>query len=257
MSESKLVASKKTPHQRIDLEVLDDGSLALYLDRCIQFVSGQDDVAYHGTLADLPVAKLAKIGKRPSKALVLGGGDGLAARNLLRHPGVQKVTLVEIDPGMVDFCSSHPRMRMLNEDAFEDPRLETVIADAREFVAAAPRDRYDLALVDFPDPEDRIQDLFGAGFYRQVIRHLTPGAIIAVQASAAGCPVERVVGQNLAKALMAPVRCARFRGRRMEDGAIILGRVTEAAIRLAMEEAAAAARWPRPVPPLNIASMSE
>lgn len=253
MSQSSLIASRKTPVQRIDLEILPDGEIALFLDRCIQFVSGQDDAAYHGTLADLP---LSMLGRRPVRALILGGGDGLAARNLLRHRNVREVVLVEIDAGMVDFCSDHPLVRSLNEDAFADPRLRTVIGDAREFVAAAPKRPFDLVVADFPDPDRRFLDLFQEPFYRRAARHLAPHGVISVQASAAGCPVEGYVGRHLAAALGRPVSRARFRGRHMEDGAVVIGGGPQA-VRTVREQTAAALRWPRPLPPLTIASMSE
>lgn len=217
------IARTKTKFQTIELEALADGSFALYLDGCIQFVSGHDDVAYHGTLVDVPAARL---GPAPFSALILGGGDGLAARNLLRMPNLAHVTQVEIDPGMVRFCADHPVVRKLNRDAFRDPRLELRCEDARSFIGRPARRAYNLVVVDFPDPEPEIVDLFRWPFYRQLMRHMDGRrGVVAVQASSAGSPVEMAVVHHLSTAMGRSASVLRFPGKHMEAGAIVVGDV--------------------------------
>jgi spermidine synthase len=217
----QLIARKRTAFQLIDLERNHDGSHSLYLDGNIQFVEGQDDREYHGVLASFPAKRFHGV---PFKALIMGGGDGLAARNLVRLPNCTAVRMVEIDGGMVDFCAQHPVLRRLNRDAFRDPKLQVHVGDARGFVVAQPTERYDLAIVDFPDPEPDIVDLFQAPFYSALLRHMNPRrAVISVQASSARSPVETYVLSSLSQAMGCPAQSFYFKGRLMDDGAIVIG----------------------------------
>src|SRR3990172_1527237 len=109
---------KLSPYQKIELTRGPNGETTLYLDDAIQFVSGHDDRLYHGVLATMPARML----NGPVSALILGGGDGLAARNLLELSNVKKVKMIELDPGMIEFASTHPEMRRLNRNAFHNPR---------------------------------------------------------------------------------------------------------------------------------------
>jgi len=217
-----IVASKTTPVQKIELELLRDGSYALYLNGNIQFVSGHDDDIYHGTLATKPAKRL---GKTPIRALILGGGDGLVARNLLALPNTESVLQVEIDKDMMEFCANHPTLRWLNKDSFRNPKMRTVAADARKFVESKPSGKkFNLAIVDFPDPEPEIVDLFQEAFYRQLIKHLDPMRyIVAVQASTAFSPTEQIVTRGLSGAMGRRVVPDRFAGRYMDDGVIVVG----------------------------------
>ncbi|NJN05674.1 MAG: hypothetical protein HC814_03805, partial [Rhodobacteraceae bacterium] len=125
--DEKLIFRAKSPYQEIMLTQLSDQEIALYLDGGIQFVSGYDDMVYHWTLGTVP----ALMHGSPKKALVLGGGDGLVARNLFEFPSIQKVTMIEIDPMMTGFCREHPVMSSLNKHSFDDPRMDLRNMDAR------------------------------------------------------------------------------------------------------------------------------
>lgn len=215
-----LLAHAKTPFQTIKLTRLSDGSHALYLDDNIQFVEGVDDDVYHGVLASLPAKMLHG---KPGSVVIFGGGDGLAARNLLKYPNITKITMVEIDPEMVKFCATHPIMRALNEDAFKNPRLEVKAMDARKFVEARPKERYSIGIVDFPDPEPQFEDLFSSAFYSRALDHLNDEPIVAVQASQAYSPIEAHVTKELREATHEDAFPLRFKGRWMLNGAIVFG----------------------------------
>ncbi len=215
-----LVATKQTPVQKIDLRTLMDGECVLTLDGFVQFVSGEDDRAYHTALATTPAALL---GEAPFSAVILGGGDGLAARELVRLPNLVGIDMVEIDKGMLEFCSTHPVMRAINEDVFLSSKLLAKVGDARDFVAAAPKRRYELAIVDFPDPVPAIYDLYQWPFYTALLKHMNPSRwVIAVQASADGEPVEQYVTSHLMRATNRPCRRIAFKGRYMPDGVIVV-----------------------------------
>lgn len=215
-----LLARVRTPYQTIELtRIEDDNKYALYLDGAVQFVSGFDDRVYHGVLATLP-ARMLK-GRR-GKALILGGGDGLAARNLLQHPNIEEVRMIELDPVMIEFCSKNPIMRQLNRDAFRNPRLKVTAVDARKWVAESPEAGYSIAILDFPDPlENDLEDLFEEPFYRRVQTHLTGDPIWSVQSSSAFSDTEDKVRRNLIRVTRTPVYPVRFRGEWMQDGSIV------------------------------------
>jgi spermidine synthase len=189
----------------------------------VQFVSGHDERIYHWTLATLPALML---NGRDAKALIMGGGDGLAARNLLALPNIKKIRMVELDPVVVDLSANHPVMRQLNQDAFRNPRLEVTIGDAKKWLRMRPRERYDLAILDFPDPlTPELTDLFSGELYQTLCRdHMVPkGEVIAVQSSSAFSDVEDMVAKNLFWATGTFPARLRFAGQWMEDGVIVAG----------------------------------
>jgi len=216
-----VIYRKKTPYQEILLTRLDpEERIALYLDEAIQFVSGPDDRIYHHALAGLGADYKAP---RPVDVLILGGGDGLAARDLFARPHVRSVTMVELDPGMIDFAARHPEMAALNRLSLYDPRMDLRIGDARRFLFTPPTKRYDLAVLDFPDPLSHgLEDLFSRRLYTGLMGHLKPDALVAVQSSGAYSPTEDKVRRLLGH-LMGDVHAVHFRGHHMADGVIVYG----------------------------------
>jgi len=113
--------------------------------------------------------------------LVLGGGDGMATREVLRHPAVEEVVLVELDPHMTQLFSTQPLLRQLNADALRSPKVKVVNADAFGWLDAHD-DTFDVIVVDFPDPTNfAIGKLYTASFYRLVDQHLRAGGYAVVQ----------------------------------------------------------------------------
>src|SRR5437764_7975975 len=117
----------------------------------------------------------------PRHVLILGGGDGLALREVLKYPGVTEVTLVDLDRKMTTLSKSFPALAQLNHDSFSDPRVHVVNQDAMIWLDRNPS-LYDAAIVDFPDPNNfALGKLYTTRFYRMLRQHLTPEAAVAVQ----------------------------------------------------------------------------
>jgi spermidine synthase len=170
-----------SPYQKIVLTRSPRGAVALYLNNQGQFRSGLSEVIYHEALVH-PAMTLA--GFRRS-VLILGGGDGLALREVLKYPEVQRVTLVDIDRAVVDLATTLPVLRALNEGSFSDPRVEVVTDDAFGFVKRERgADRYDVIIVDLPDPtDDSLARLYSKPFYGMLRRLIGPRGVVAVQSS--------------------------------------------------------------------------
>lgn len=175
--QENVIYAVSTPYQRIAL-TRGNGDLRLYLNGNLQF-SSRDEYRYHEALVHPAMGRAA----RPANVLILGGGDGLAAREVLRHDEVERVTLVDLDPAMTRLFASSAILTALNADALSDPRLTVINADAFSWVRTV-QERFDVVIVDFPDPVDfGVGKLYTDSFYRALARRLAPGAIVAVQST--------------------------------------------------------------------------
>jgi spermidine synthase len=173
----RIIYTEQTPYQKIVM-TRHKNDLRLFLDGSLQF-SLLDEYRYHEALVH-PAMTLAAA---PRRVLILGGGDGLAVRQVLKHPGVQFITLVDIDPAMTRLGQNHHLLREANDDALSDPRVTIVNTDAFNHVANG-RDVYDVILGDLPDPRNEaLCKLYSQAFYRILQRRLAPGGVIAVQAT--------------------------------------------------------------------------
>lgn len=172
-----VIYARSTPYQRIVLTRRGD-DLRLYLNGNLQF-STRDEYRYHEALVWPVLGRVAK----PANVLILGGGDGLAAREVLRDPRVQRVTLVDLDPEMTRLFRDTPQLSALNAGSLASPRLRVLNADAFRWVREA-RDSYDAVIVDFPDPtEFSLGKLYTESFYREVARLLAPDGVMTVQST--------------------------------------------------------------------------
>ncbi len=169
----RLVHDSRTGHQRLRLIENARFGRVLTLDDVVQVTTG-DEFIYHEMMAHVPV--LAHGAAR--RVLIVGGGDGGLAREVLRHRGVEQVTMVEIDRAVVDFAREH--LPTVSAGAFDDPRLELVIDDGAAFVG---RDgpAFDVILVDSTDPVGPGEALFTDSFYGRAKRRLAPGGILVTQ----------------------------------------------------------------------------
>jgi len=148
----------------------------LFLNGNLQF-SSADEYRYHEAL----VHPAMLLSGRPKHILVLGGGDGLALREILKYPGVESVTLVDLDREMTQLSEHFRPLGVLNGHSFRDARVHVVNADAMAWIRGTPQ-RFDAAIVDFPDPNNfALGKLFTTRFYRLLREHLTDDAGIAVQ----------------------------------------------------------------------------
>jgi spermidine synthase len=175
----EIVYAKESPYQRIVM-TRGRGSFQLFLNGNLQF-SSVDEYRYHEALVHPAFA--VKPGAK--RILVCGGGDGLAVREILKQPSVQEVTLVDLDPAMTHMASTMPLMRQLNKDAFLDPRVKIVNADAMVWLLETkPERRFDIAIVDFPDPNNyAVGKLYTTRFYKLLKRHLAMDGVASVQST--------------------------------------------------------------------------
>jgi spermidine synthase len=172
-----VVGRLQTRHQRIVLTRRRD-DLRLFLDGNLQF-SSLDEYRYHEALVHPAMA----LHPRPGRVLVLGAGDGLAVREVLRWPGVRRVDLVELDPQMLWLARRHPFLRHLNGDSLADPRVRTHVGDAFELVRRL-EGPFDVVIADFPDPATApLARLYSVTFYGRLLRRLAPGGLLVTQAS--------------------------------------------------------------------------
>ena len=169
----RLIYDSRTDHQR--LQVFENARFGrvLTLDDVVQTTEG-DNFIYHEMMVHVPV--LAHGAAR--RVLIIGGGDGGIAREVLRHPGVERVTMVEIDAGVVEFSREY--LPTLSAGAFDDPRLALVIADGAIFMREAG-ESFDVIIVDSTDPVGPAEVLFTDTFYGHAKRRLAPGGILVTQ----------------------------------------------------------------------------
>jgi len=173
----EVVYARSSPYQRIVVTRGRSG-FHLFLNGNLQF-SSADEYRYHESLVHPALA--LRGGAR--RVLVLGGGDGLALREILKYDGVKRVTLVDLDPAMTGLSARYPPLGVLNGHSFDDPRVEVVNRDAMIWLEE-PGDVYDAAIVDFPDPNNfSIGKLYTTRFYRLLRARLRPAAMIAVQST--------------------------------------------------------------------------
>lgn len=171
----EIVYTASSPYQRI-LVTKNDAGFQLFLNGNLQF-SSADEYRYHEALVHPAMVTAPESGR----VLILGGGDGLALREVLKYRNVREVTLVDLDPKMTQLSNAFKPLGILNEHAFDDPRVNVVNADAMIWLEEA-RDRYDVAIVDFPDPSSfALGKLYTTRFYRLLRTRLTPEATITVQ----------------------------------------------------------------------------
>ena len=172
-----IIYADATPYQRIVITKR-GGDLRLFLNGNLQF-SSRDEYRYHEALVH-PVLSRAN---NPRAVLVLGGGDGLAVREILKYPSVRSVTLVDLDPAMTQLFSKSSMLVSLNRGSLRSPKVHVVTADAFSWLRANRRG-FDAVLVDFPDPTNfAIGKLYTVSFYRELARALNPGAVMSVQST--------------------------------------------------------------------------
>ncbi len=173
----KVIYSLQTPYQKI---VMTQWKKHYWL-----FINGQeqfssfDEEKYHEPLVH-PAMKLAA---NRNEILILGGGDGLALREVLKHPDVDSVTLVDLDREMTDLARKHPVLLNINQNSMNDERLRIVNRDARAFLRE-DRNVYGVIIIDLPDPDTiDLMHLYSLSFYRLVQKHLIRGGVMVTQAT--------------------------------------------------------------------------
>lgn len=177
MYADEIILTRQTKYQRIVMTRRDD-DVRLYLDGNLQFCS-IDEYRYHEVLVH-PAMSLAP---RREKILILGGGDGLAAREIFKYPEVKEVDLVDLDSVMVELSRTNAIIKNLNGNSLNDGRMKVIIQDAFKYVEAHAG-FYDVIFIDLPDPNNEsLSKLYTRQFYSMVARSLSQGGIISLQAT--------------------------------------------------------------------------
>mgnify|MGYP001602396339 CR=1 FL=1 len=173
--QDRIVLSSTSQYQRIVVTQGRQGA-RLYLNGNLQFAQS-DEYRYHEALVHPAMAAHGA----PKKIAVLGGGDGMAVREVLKYPGVESVTLVELDPAMTDLFRTNAMMTTLNHNALNDSRVKIVNTDAFHWLQEGT-DTFDVMVVDFPDPTNfAIGKLFTNSFYALLDRRLAASGYAVVQ----------------------------------------------------------------------------
>jgi spermidine synthase len=172
-----VVFADQTQYQRI-VVTRSRSTWQLYLNGGLQFSSG-DEYRYHEALVHPAFSAAAD----HARVLVVGGGDGLAAREILRYPDVSSVTLVDLDPEMTRIARTFRPLQELNGGSLDDPRLSLVNEDAMLWLGRHPG-TFDVIVVDFPDPNSfAVGKLYTERFYASIRAHLAEGGVAVVQAT--------------------------------------------------------------------------
>jgi spermidine synthase len=173
----EIILSQQTRYQKIVLARWKD-DIRLFLSSHLQF-SSRDEYRYHEGL----VHPLLSAHPGARRILILGGGDGLAAREALKYPHIESITLVDLDPDMTRLFSTHPLLKQLNGGALTDPRMRVVNADAFIWLEQN-KEVFDAAIIDFPDPTNfSLGKLYTTAFYRLLARHIAEYGHIVIQST--------------------------------------------------------------------------
>jgi spermidine synthase len=175
--EDRIVHSQQSPYQQLILTKYRD-DIRLYLNGGLQF-SSIDEYRYHESLVHPAMARVP----HAKSVLILGGGDGLATRELLNYSSIQSVTIVDLDPAVADLAKSNVYLSELNQHAFSDPKVNIIHTDAFVYLSETPK-QYDLIIIDLPDPKTiSLARLYSRQFYNIVRNRLNRKGVMVTQAT--------------------------------------------------------------------------
>jgi len=205
--------STRSQYQNIEVIRTASFGVCLVLDGKIQS-SEVDEFVYHEAL----VQPVMITHPKPRTVLIAGGGEGATLREVLRHHSVEHATMVDLDEQVVEVCRQY--LPAWSNGAFDDPRTELVLGDARKFMEQTPR-KYDVIIIDLPDPLEvgPAQLLYTREFYTLVKRCLANGGIISVQSESSGwkdlkayAAIIRTIGQVFSRVAPYQVDIPSFSG---------------------------------------------
>lgn len=172
-----IMMSRTTPYQRIVVTRWRD-DIRLFVEGHLQF-SSRDEYRYHESLVH-PAMATARSAR---DVLILGGGDGMAAREVLAHPGVERIDLVDLDPEITTLFRDHALLSTLNDGALLDPRVHIHNDDAVKFLESSERE-WDVIIMDLPDPNDAaLSRLYSVSTFRLAGSRLSPDGALVTQAT--------------------------------------------------------------------------
>ena len=172
-----VVWRSRSPYQRIVLTKYGQ-DVRLFLNGELQ-LSTVDEYRYHEALVHPAMASVPEA----KQVLLLGAGDGMALREVLKWPEVENVTVLELDPAVVALAKAQPALLSFNQGSFDDSRVTVRYGDAFKLVPQLEA-AFDVIIADFPDPDEvAIAKLYSQGFYQQLRSHLTPEGVLVTQSS--------------------------------------------------------------------------
>lgn len=175
MFNEKIVISKQSPYQKLVI-TRNKNEYKLFLNNNLQF-STRDEYRYHEAL----IHPILSMSKKIDSVLVLGGGDGLAVRELLKYDEIKSITLVDLDKEMTDLFKNNTFLKKLNNNSLSHPKVHIVNQDAFVWLKQTTL-KFDVAIVDFPDPSNySVGKLYTTTFYKNLKAALQPNAKIVVQ----------------------------------------------------------------------------
>ncbi len=175
--EDRVILSKQSVYQKIVL-TKNKQDLRLYLDGHLQF-STIDEYRYHEALVHVPLSLV----RNRENILLLGGGDGLAVREILKHDGVQKITVVDLDPEVTDLAQKHQMLLQANNNSLSDARVHIENTDAFKFLEES-NEFYNIIIADLPDPKNAsLSRLYSKEFYRIVAKRLAKDGAFVTQST--------------------------------------------------------------------------
>jgi spermidine synthase len=169
----EILYSKQSPFQLVEIADSHDYGRMLILDGCVN-VCERDEANYHEMMAHLP----ALLHPEPSSILVIGGGDGGIVRELLKHPTIERIEVVEIDAEVIDSCK---RFLPSLASGFNDSRVQVYTEDGVAYVREAPSSRYSIVIIDSSDPKGPAVGLFTNEFYQSCKRIIDRYGIVVAQ----------------------------------------------------------------------------
>lgn len=173
----RIIFSKETPYQNVVITKNKD-DVRLYLNGNLQF-SSSDEYRYHEPLIHIPLGFLSK----PESVLILGGGDGLGVREILKYHSIQEITLVDLDPEISHLAKNNHHLLNVNHNSLGDPKVQVINMDAYQFLLKDNK-RYDAIIIDLPDPNNpSLARLYSTEFYKLIGFHLNPKGLFVTQAT--------------------------------------------------------------------------
>lgn len=175
---ARIVHSEQTRYQKIIITRQND-DVRLYLNGNIQF-SSVDEHRYHESLVLFPMAYAAEPIKR---VLLLGAGDGLAIKQLLKFEEISEIVLVDLDERVVELAQTNPHLKDLNSGSLDHDKVTTIQSDAFSFLKDNEQP-FDLIINDLPDPNTiSLARLYSKQFYRVLNQNLSPDGVFVTQAT--------------------------------------------------------------------------
>jgi len=172
-----VILSKQTPYQKIVITKHKD-DLRLFLDGNLQF-SSSDEYRYHEALVHIPMM----YAKKHDRVLILGGGDGLAVRELLKYKAVKEIVLVDIDKDMTDLCTTDKQIAKLNNNSLKNEKVQVINEDGYMYVKENKK-TFDVIIIDFPDPNNEsLNKLYTNVFYNYIKANLNEGGVMVCQST--------------------------------------------------------------------------